>query len=189
MRRSSLGIVVGLATVALVPAGAMARSEAVHHHRHKAHHVKVHHRARIRHERFGSASSTSSSTSADNAGRIQSFRGGVLTLVLGDGTTVRGKVTDATEIECGQMAVDNFRADHGRSGGDNSGPGGGDNSGPGNGDRGDDNGDRGDRGDRGDDNREANCMAADLVEGTVVREAELRISSIGAIWDKLELAG
>lgn len=162
MRRFTLTMATGVAALVLLPAGAMAGTHARHHQRrHHVHHAIVHH--------------------AED-GTMQSFSGGVLTLALTDGTMVSGKVTDGTEVECEAADMSRLHADG--DGGEN---GRGDNSGPGSG------GDRGrggdDNGDRGDDNGNQACMAADLVAGAAVRSAELRVSSAGAIWDKVELAG
>jgi hypothetical protein len=186
MRRFTLTITAGIAALVLLPAAALAGTHARHHQR-RHHHV---HHAIVRHDRFGAVTNPT-----ENAGTVQSFTGGVLTLSLANGSTVSGTVNDGTEIEC-EMAdvndMNDMRADGDRGGahgsGDNSGPGGGGDQGS----RGGDNGGRGgDNGDRGDDNGNdnQNCMAADLVAGAVVRSAELRVSSGGAIWDKVELIG
>jgi hypothetical protein len=200
MRRFTLTIATTIAAVALLPAAALAGTHARHHQR-RHHHA---HHALVRHERFGAITTGSSSgsssnsgaggtaTPAESAGTVQSFSGGVLTLALADGSTVSGKVTDSTEIECEAAQMSGMHADGdgggGHGGGDNSGPGSGDNQGQ----RGGDNGDRGDdNGDRGDDNGNDNqtCMAGGLVAGAAVRSAELRVSSAGATWDKVELVG
>jgi hypothetical protein len=204
MRRFTLTIATSIAALALLPAVALAGSHARHHQR-RHHHV---HHAIVRHERFGAVTSptqsgsgsnsgaTGTPTPAENAGTVQSFNAGVLTLALANGSTVSGTVGNGTEVECEMADLNDMRADgdggSGHGGGDNSGPGqsgdrGGDHGGGGgdNGDRGGDNGDRGD--DNGNDN--PGCMAADLVAGAVVRSAELRVSSAGAIWDKVELVG
>jgi hypothetical protein len=202
MRRVTLTIAMSIAALALLPAGALARGHAAHHQRlrHRGHH-RVHH-ARVRHERFGavtsgassgsSAGTTGTSTPGENAGTVRSFDAGVLTLALADGSTVSGRVDGGTEIECETADMSNLHAD-GDGGGDH---GGGDNSGPGSGgdqgQRGDDHGDLGDdNGDLGDENGNDNqtCVAGGLVAGAVVRSAELRISSAGATWDKIELIG
>ncbi len=196
MRRFTLTIATSIAALALLPAAALAGSHARHHQR-RHHHV---HHAIVRHERFGAVTSPT-----EAAGTVQSFDAGVLTLALANGSTVSGRVDNGTEIEC-EMAdvndMNDMRADGDRGGGhgsgDNSGPGGSGDQGSRGGDhggRGDDNGDRGDdNGDRGDDNGERGgddqtCTAADLVAGAVVRSAELRVASGGAIWDKVELIG
>ena len=68
------------------------------------------------------------------------------------------------------------------SGGSGSGDNGGQNSG----------GDHGDQGDQGDDNDQDDqaqqaCTTANLTPGASVRGAELKISSAGAVWDKVDL--
>jgi hypothetical protein len=162
-----------LTALALVPAVAIAQRG-----HHKRHHARVH--ARIRH--FGPASTTAP-TSA-NAGTVKSFTGGVLTLALHNGSTVSGTVDNNTEIECGSVERD-LRSD-GESG----------QSGSGSGDRGDQRDDIGtsddDNGNNGDDNDEnghdnGDCTTSALSTSAVVRSAELRISSAGAVWDKVEL--
>jgi hypothetical protein len=185
MRRVVLTTVASVAVLALAPASALAS------HHHKRHHRRVHH-ARVSHRRFGdmSASSTTtpSTTTAPAAGTVDSFMNGVLTIKLNDGSTVSGAVTNDTEIECeAARSMSTFHGDdHG--GGDNSGPGGGDNSGPGGGDdRGDRGDDRGDRNDQGEEHQ--NCNTADLTPGAMVGGAELRLSSTGASWDKVDLIG
>jgi hypothetical protein len=155
-----------------MPATALAR----HHHRH--------HHSRIRHEHFGTATSsgtTSTSTSSDTAGTVTSFTGGLLTLTLNDGTTVSGMVTSATELKCeapenevndndGDDSVSGDRVamdDGGSSGGDNS-----SNDGSGDDNQGED---------------EQMCSTSNLTPGTVVQEAELNVSSAGAVWHEVEL--
>jgi hypothetical protein len=116
----------------------------------------------------------------ENAGTIDMFDDGVLTISLFGGGSVSGQVTDRTEIECeGQdeneaEGGDDRRGDvAGRhQGGDNSGPS--DNSGPGNGD---DN----------DEDENADCTTADLTAGTVVREADLRVGDGQAVFEEVEL--
>jgi len=159
--------------------GASARS----HHRH--HHAKP---ARVL--RFGARSaSTSTGTSSpsapgdETAGTITSFEGGVLKITLGDGTVVTGKVTESTEIECAAGSSQDGAGDDGGAGDDDqssttaraadtqdS--------------QGDDGGD-----DQGENQDEAtSCGLSALVVGATVREAELRISSGGAVWEKIELS-
>jgi len=196
MRRLLLTVAASAVLVTLAPVSALAKS-----HHHKKHHKRTHHarvhKAKIRHRRFGNVSTPPATTPApttpgappaDAIGTIQSFTGNVLMIQLNDGTTVTGTVSNDTEIECEAMENepgDDFgrdlaarRADHGPGGGDNSG---GDHSGSGDG--GDDNG-------QGDDNQtdeNNNCTTADLMPGTFVRGAELRLSSASATWDKVDL--
>jgi hypothetical protein len=191
VRKLLLIITTGCAMVAFAPATALAK-------RHD-HHRRHHHHARVHHKRFGS--DDSSANSAQSAGKIQTFTGGVLTIVLNDGSTVSGRVTLDTEIEC--AAGDMVGMSHDSSGGsDDNGdqgqagnPGHGDNQGDndqGDNDRGDN--DQGDNDpgddDRGDEQAEGQaCGPADLMRNAVVQEAELSISRAGAIWSKVELAG
>ena len=112
----------------------------------------------------------------ENAGTITSFSGGVLVIDLfGSTDDVRGTVTDATEVEC-DGAQTAHASDHGGDGG------GDDNSGP---------GDRGDQGENENENENedaGNCGPADLTQGTVVREADLKTTSTGLVFEKIELA-
>jgi hypothetical protein len=174
---------------------------------HARHHARHHHHAHL--VTFGASASSAPAggsgtttptapvpTSDESAGTIASFSNGLLTIALKDGSTVSGEVTSFTEIECrSAMAA---AASHGDQGdqndqGDDRGRDGQSNSGPSNGgqndgqahDEGDDNGqDVGD--DNGQDEAE-HCTTAALVQGTVVREAELSVSSAGSVWRKVEL--
>jgi uncharacterized repeat protein (TIGR03803 family) len=174
MKKLLFTLFASVAVIALVPATALARGD---HHRH--HHGRAHH-SRVRHARFGSDQSQPTGTgAAQDAGTVQSFdSGGKLTVLLNDGSTVTGRVTDATEMECETAEADQMNGESQRRGDE------GDRSGS------RDNGDNGDRGDNGDDQGDegATCSTADLMPGAVVREAELTISSgSGAVWTKLEL--
>ena len=182
MRRTLIMTVASTAVLAVAPGAALAQ----HHHRGKHH--RGHHRAHT--ERFGAPMSGSGTTSPseDNAGTVASFSGGVLTLKLNDGSTVSGKATNDTEMECQSTQKAEMARDDGGSGDHNSGDG---NSGDG--DRGDSSGQNQTAGQ---DQNEANendnqngqaCDSSMLTPGTVVREAELRVSSGGATWKKIEL--
>jgi hypothetical protein len=145
------------ALVVAMPATAFARA----HHRH--------HHSRIRHEHFGSANDTTSSSS-DTAGTVSSFSGGVLTIQLNGGSTVSGMVTNETELGCESASTQTQTGD-GDSGDDSStddsssDDGGGDSSG-----------------------EDAQmCTTANLIPGTVVQDAELNISSAGAVWHEVDL--
>jgi hypothetical protein len=160
---------------------------------HKRHHARHHRHAHI--VTFGAAASsapsgapgTSSPTSPvppgqETAGTVASFSEGTLTIKLNDGSTVSGKVGDFTEIECHPATA--AAASHGDDNGQ------GDDN-----DQADDNGQGDDRNDgaghdEGDDNGQdqaEHCTTAALVTGAVVREAELSVSSAGAVWKKVEL--
>ena len=166
MKRVLYTLVASALLAALIPATALARG---HHARH--HHARHHHK--IRHRQFGHAGAPVAPGMDDNAGMVASFDGTKLTIQLADGSTVSGTVNNDTEIECEGVDMSHtslHRDDEGRdhSGGD-------DNSGPGSND-----------GDN-DDNDMKNCDSSSLTPGTIVHEAELKLSSAGAVWDKVEL--
>ncbi len=192
MRRMILAAATSSLMLALVPAGAMARQHSHHKRHHARHHVRHNKRVhRVIHKRFGDVSNPTTTPapgtpSSDAVGTVDSFTNGTLTIKLNNGSTVSGMVTDATEIECeaAESTMTDLHRDGDRSG--RGGPGSGDNSGR------DSGGDHGDRGDRGDDNDqddqgEQACTSANLTAGTSVRGAELKISSAGAVWDKVDL--
>jgi hypothetical protein len=108
---------------------------------------------------------------AEHAGTIASFTGGTLTIDLDGGGTLSGLVTDATEIECGDVAHASDSGDDGPGdGGDHGGPG--DDGGPG--------------GDDGPGDAGASCASA-LTAGAFVKEAELRTGDGKAVFEKVEL--
>jgi hypothetical protein len=133
------------------------------------------------------------------AGTVASFADGKLAIALNDGTTVSAKVTAGTEIEC-RTAIAADARDGAQGGPDDQEV------------RGDQDGDRADRGDgaqsgsgpgsgrqqdagREDDGRDdgaedkaEHCLPTALVTGAVIREAELSVSSAGAVWREIELS-
>jgi hypothetical protein len=126
----------------------------------------------------------------ERAGTIASFTAGTLTITLNDGSSVSGKVTPASEIECRSAMAS--AADNGGNG-DNSGGGEhGDRSGSGSvdGQSGDSSGhDEGEH-EAGDDDAHdeaEHCSSTALVPGASVREAVLSVGGAGAFWVKLEL--
>ena len=183
MRRYLFAALASIALIAAVPASSMART-----HHHKSHKSSRRHHVRAHTRRFGDVNAPvtapTSAPSSMDAGTVASFTpnstntGGTLVITLGDGhTQVSGQVTPDTEIECAAMNSSFSRDDGGP------GPSGG-------GDQGNGGDDHGDNNDANDNNDEANnqaCTSA-LTMGTVVREAELQISSGGAVWHKVELA-
>ena len=120
----------------------------------------------------------------ETTGTVDSFNDGVLVIKLPDGSTVSGKVTDATEIKCedGEHGDDDSAptataAEHGDDDqGDDHGDDG-DNSGPGH--EGDD--------DQGEDQPQAACDATALTPGAAVHEADLEIENGTATWEEVEL--
>lgn len=189
-RINSIGVsVVLFAALAVSAAPAMAHG---HHGKrgHKArHHVvlrKSNHRLSI----------SDAGTSADRIGTIVSFNAtdGTLAIKLDGGKTIEGTVNDGTEIKCvpaPTAAPTTARsADHGDDGesGDDHG-----------GDSSDDSDDSGDSGSGDypggsghhghcDHSADTPCTTADLVEGAVVREAELSLTSDGLVFDEIKLA-
>jgi hypothetical protein len=142
----------------------------------------------------------------ENAGKIQSFdpASGRLVIALFGGETASGLVTEATEIECDGSQPASASSDS-SPGGDESGEGGSD-DGKGSEESADDGGKSG-PGEVGDDDsgeeepgddddggpgpggETGGCATADLTEGAVVKEAELKIENGSATFEKVELAG
>jgi hypothetical protein len=182
MKRLTLTAVASSLVLAIAPASALAS-----HHGKRHHHKRVHH-ARVIRKRFGDLNNPTTPTTtptSDSAGTIESFTNGVLIIKLNDNSTVSGKVTNDTEIEC--EAADNettMHADGDGGGGDRSGSG--DQSG-GENNSGDDDG-AGENENENENENAQNCSTS-LTGGTMVRGAELKISSAGAVWDKVDLIG
>jgi hypothetical protein len=144
------------------------------------------------------APSTPTTTAGETVGTVTSFTNGVLTITLGDGSTVSGKATEATEIQCQSATPPASPTDD-----ENQGGGGNDQSGSDGGGQGaprsssgpieaqqhadslnaNGGGDGQDEGEHG----AESCTVAALIPGAVVREAELKVSSAGAVWEKVDL--
>jgi hypothetical protein len=130
------------------------------------------------------------------AGTVVSYTGGVLAIKLTDNSTVAGKVTEETELRCqpatpptepgdddggdsergsegdeqhGQSAPSQFASQHGDFFAHSA------DSQDSDGDEGDDNGNQ----------SQESCNTAALTPKTVVLEAELKLSSAGAVWEKV----
>jgi hypothetical protein len=129
--------------------------------------------------------------SEENAGSVTAFDGTTLTITLFDGGTLTGKVTPDTEVECeaddataasdDPQGDDNGdqRGDDDEEGDDNGGRRGDDDDD----DQGEDDGhEHGDHDDDGED-----CAPDALKVGAKVEEAELKVSSAGAVWSEIEL--
>jgi hypothetical protein len=186
MRRMILAAATSSLVLAFVPAAAMARQHSHHKRHHARHHARVH---RVTHRRFGDVNNpattpTTGTPSSDAVGTVDSFTNGTLTIKLNNGSSVSGMVTNDTEIEC-EASSSTVMTDTHRDGGggDNGGSGSGDNAGQNSG------GDQGDQGDDNDQDDQAQqaCTTANLTPGASVRGAELKISSAGAVWDKVDL--
>lgn len=120
----------------------------------------------------------------EHAGKIASFdaQTGTLVINLDGGGTVSGTVNSSTELECKSAASSTARAsrdsgeaeqgdrgDGDRSGGDNGGS-----------------GDNDQQGENENENENA-CTTADLQAGRTVREAELKVTSAGSVFEKIEV--
>lgn len=199
MRPTKVILPAALMLLALAPSSALARRH------HRQHHSRVRH-ARIEH--FGDLNSTrTTSNSADNAGTVQSFSNGRLRILLSDGSTVSGRVGKDTELECMAPEQNQTMHEDGDRGGEDS-SGGGEDSGSGE-VQGQSSGDQSSGEDQGDaaeqnenqaeeqteneagaanqDEMENTCPASSLADGTVVHEAELRVSTAGSMWRRVEL--
>ena len=124
----------------------------------------------------------------ENAGKVSSFDGSTLTIALFDGSTLTGKVTPDTEVKCegadGQQGDDEHqgedRAKAARDGQDEPGD-----------DHGDDNQgeDRGDDNNSGpNDNADEHATGCAIADGDTVREADVKASSAGTVFEEVELA-
>ncbi|MGH2852653.1 MAG: hypothetical protein ACRDLF_00455 [Solirubrobacteraceae bacterium] len=218
-------ILLTAAGVAALTLSAPVPALAAHHHHHKRH---AHH-ARVSFKHLGpmtagtagpgttpsagSTPSTSTPTPAttpapeENAGKVASYSGGVLTLTLGNGSTVSGKVTVNTRFECvsttatqpsgdqddegapgddNGMGDDQSRGDRNQQGG----PPWQDGQQPGSQGQGDDEG-NGPSDDQDNDDApistEPPCDSSALTEGAIVRAAELRIAPGGTEFESIEL--
>lgn len=180
MRRLTITLTAAAMLLVLAPAGASAHNRR----HHSRHHARI--------ERFGRDSSTTSSSSTD-AGTIQSFQSGVLTIVLrSDGSTVSGVVNNDTEIECTSSSTTMHEDGDGGSGdssgsNDTSGDGGDNTTSGDNTTQTEDQNDDANESNDNDDEAEQSCSSANLTPGTMVREAELRLTSTGAVWKDVEL--
>lgn len=189
-------VMTAVATLSLAaPSAALAHHGHRHHHRgrHLGHaHVLAFHAQAPASPTSGTPSTGSASPSGESAGTIASFENGVLTLKLGDGSTVSGKVTERTEIEC--PAPEGGTSSPGSSGfgqrehGDDASFGQDGQGGPGD--------DRGEGDDRhgcpgheenGQQSENGPCTTAALVQGASVKEALLFVGGQGATWLKVEL--
>lgn len=183
MRRMLLMAVMGSALALAVPGVASAHHGKRHHARHHKHAHLV---------KFGTASvsttpsgPTATTPTGTPAGKVKSFENGVLVITLADESTVSGKVTEATKLECRSATSQQNSGDDDQGGGDDGARVNGEHGGP-SAHESDHHGSDG--GDVDDDNAgQTACTTAALVPGAVVGEAELLVGSGGAVWEKVEL--
>jgi len=190
----------------MIALAAPALASATHHSRSACHHrahracEHVHHARHARVLVFGTAPTgtttgapttaptSSTPASADQtAGTVASFTGGVLTITLTDGSTVSGKVTEETEIHCMATAsAEGLEDGHDGEGGEDSGED--SHGGSGTSAHAADSSQGGsDDGGDGEHGESSPCTSAVLTPGAVVREAELSVSSGGAVWDHVDV--
>ena len=189
MRKLAITSLAGLLALS-APALAQARSH------HAKHHQRRHRHTHVLFLRPASQSLTGTqgagTQSQEAAGSVTIFEGGMLTVTLNDGTKVTGKVTEQTEIKCEPGAEIAHAADHGGEGGEDSHGSFSGNENQGLSDQGDN-----DQNDQGDDDQNdqeeqgerPQCGTSSLVAGALVREAELRVGSSGAVFEEIELVG
>jgi hypothetical protein len=176
MKRILLMAVSSSALALAAPGTALAH----HHHHAKRHHKHHAARARVLDFRASAPATTSPTTttpsSTESAGKVASFKEGVLTITLTNGQQVSGKVTEATRIQCPTATQ------------------------PGNEGEDDDQGSGDDEhssfshdahqacnGAQGHESSQQSCTTAALTEGALVRDAELSIGPSGAVWDHVDL--
>ena len=130
---------------------------------------------------------------AEHAGTIQTFvadqgspNTGTLTIALDGGGTVSGKVTANTECTVRPATTPTASASRdGESGDDH----GGDNSGPGSTSSGDNQGENeNEANENQNENENETCTAAEFSQHHTVREAELKVTSAGTVFDEIKLA-
>jgi hypothetical protein len=175
-------------------AGAVPASVLARHHHHKGHH---HAKPHIR--RFGDPGQPTSMSSSDNAGKVESFSNGILTITLNDGSMVKGAVTKDTELECTTTQQSSTTHDDGDNDqaeanepGDNDQA---EANEPGDNDQGEANepgdNDQAEANEPGDNDQgedeQNECSTSNLTPGAVVHEAVLRIGGSGAVWQQVEL--
>jgi hypothetical protein len=182
MKRMLLTAAASSALALGAPAVAAAHHHTHHHARHHARHARV--------LTFSAPATPATGTPAltptsDEAGTVTTFANGVLTITLPDGTVVSGKVTEQTELECQSATTETSEHDQG-GGDDQNGRESGEHGGPVNMARESDSNSGDGQGDDNGQNQES-CTSAALVAGAKVGEAELSVSSAGAVWEKVDL--
>jgi hypothetical protein len=197
MKRTLLTTIASSLLAFAAPAVASA-AHGKHHHgaRHSSAHKRHAKRARLVTFTPATAPTTAPGTpstppatpSTETAATVTSFTNGVLTITLTDGSVVSGKVTEETELRCQSATPPSGTEGDDQGGGD-------DQNGSESGEHGgpspagivsrDFQGNNGHGG--GDDEGDESCTTAALVPGAKIGEAELSVSSAGAVWEKLEL--
>jgi len=174
MKRILLLVIGVLALAIAVPSAASAHG---HHHGHHHHHKAKH--ARLKH--FGAKANVNDPATPD-AGTVDSFTDGTLTIRLSNGNTVSGAVDEDTVINC-IPAQPTATTSQDNEGDDDQGDDPGDDDQgdqPGDDDQGDEPGDdQGEQGDDDGDHGQAACDASDIVPGATVHVAILKLGGDG----------
>jgi hypothetical protein len=193
MTKTRLASALAVLSLVAAPSVALAHSGGHHHKRHGKHHA---HKAKIRHVvRHDDASTTAPSTATPaTTASVTSFNkaNGELTITLSNGKAYTANVTDRTKLECEPAATPTARKagddgddEHGRQDDNPGGRGRGDGDDDEHGDSEHGDGDHNDDGHE--DNGQVKCDTSALTLGTVVTEADLKLSTAGATWKKVEL--
>lgn len=191
MKRPLLILLASLVATSVLPGAALARDHHGRHHdrRHEARRHAARRDSRRHDRRHSSDRSGIAGARQEGTGTVMSVAGGMLTIRLENGSVVSGAVTDGTELKCESSAPRARVADGNGGGQDNAGSednGSDENSGSRDDGPGDDSFTR--RDDNGDQNDAAEmCAASELAPGTAVREAELRASNAGPVWQEVTL--
>lgn len=189
MRRIVMTAVAAISLAA--PSAALAHNGERHHHHHRGRHHGHAHVLAFHAQAPASPTQTTGAptSSGESAGTIVSFENNVLTIKLSDGSTVAGKVTEQTEIECaaptgsssaGQSSFGEH--EHGDDANFANGPHDGSWD-----DRGEGDDRNGCPGHEENGQRTEHCTTAALVPGATVQDALLLVSGQGAGWLKVEL--
>jgi len=184
MRRMLLAATVASALALGAPAAASA-----HHKRHHKHHSTQARVLLFKSQTVpASPSKTASPTapSSEPAGTVTKFEEGVLTITLADGSVFKGKVTEQTRLECPSSTTGTETGDDQGGGDDQSATDSAEHGGPsvmGQLNRDFQGGDQ----NAGDDDASQACTPTALVSGAKVGEAELVITSAGAVWANVDL--
>ncbi len=202
-RRLGIALVAALGVIAMLALPSFAAASGGHHHH--GHHGRRHFMSRHGSRRVlirGSASNTAGSpTEGENAGEVESFEGGTLTIKLFAGGTVSGKVTESTEIECEHQSTEvqsQSSEDQGSEDSQEGGENGSENSGAqsqqsddqSSGDQSSgDEAEASDATDQSGSSGSSSCGTASLTKGAIVHEAELVVGSHGAVFQSVDLAG
>jgi hypothetical protein len=192
MKRTLIAIMASSMLVFAVPAVASAAHGKHHHARHASTHRRHAKRARVltfaaATAPVGGAQTTPAAPvtpTTETAGTVTSFTNGVLTITLTDGTVVSGKVTEETELHCQSATPPSSNEGDDQGGGD-------DQNGRESGEHGGPSAigmeHRDVQANNGEDGNTEPCTTAALVPTTKVLEAELSLSSAGAVWEKVDL--